>query len=161
MIGAKAPDASASLTRELGPPRDSHALVWTPAHARSPRLVKPALGGKLEIRNGGLKVTSGHSSVALRFGKARGSWVGHQHGVQRTLPFGRETIVLGNNKVEQSLAVAAHQGMRTWRWRLDAGRLDPRLTADGTVRFSDAGTDSGLRILPAVVFDEVTNGYVP
>src|SRR2546427_7823455 len=107
--GAKAHDASAFLTRELGPPLDSAPLVRTPAHS-SPLFVKPALGGKLEIRNGGLEVTSGSSSVSLRFGKARGAWRGHQHGVERQLPFGRETIVLGTNRVEQSLTVAERQG---------------------------------------------------
>ena len=69
--GARAHDASVFLTRELGPPLD-RPLVRTPAHA-SPALLKPALGGKLEIREGGLKVTSGTSSVSLRFGSARGS----------------------------------------------------------------------------------------
>ena len=61
--GARAHDASVFLTRELGPPLD-RPLVRTPARA-TPRLVKPALGGKLEIRDGGLKVTSGHASVSL------------------------------------------------------------------------------------------------
>ena len=149
--GARAHDASVFLTRELGPPLD-RPLVRTPAHA-TPRLVKPALGGKLEIRDGGLKVTAGHASVSLRFGKARGAWRGHQHGAQRKLPFGSEAIVLGLNRVEQSLTVDERQGTRTWRWRLDAAKLAPRLTADGTVRFAYGKKDSGLRILPVVVFD--------
>jgi len=100
--GAKAHDASAFLTRELGPPLDSAPLVRTPAHS-TPPLVKPALGGKLEIRNGGLRVTSGHSSLSLHYGNTRGAWRGHQHGVQRKLPFGSETVVFGTNRVEQSL----------------------------------------------------------
>ena len=155
--GARAHDASVFLTRELGPPLDQ-PLVRTPARA-TPRLVKPALGGKLEIRDGGLKVTSGHASVSLRFGKARGAWRGHQHGVQRKLPFGSEAIVLGLNRVEQSLTVDQRQGTRTWRWRLDAAKLAPRLTADGTVRFADGKKDSGLRILPVVVFDKAGKGH--
>ena len=157
--GARAHDASVFLTRELGPPLD-RPLVRTPAHA-SPRLVKPALGGKLEIRDGGLKVTSGHASVSLSFGKARGAWRGHQHGVQRKLPFGSEAIVLGLNRVEQSLTVDERQGTRTWRWRLDAAKLAPRLTADGTVRFADGEKDSGLRILPVVVFDKRGKDITP
>ena len=157
--GARAHDASVFLTRELGPPLD-RPLVRTPAHA-SPRLVKPALGGKLEIRDGGLKVTSGHASVSLSFGKARGAWRGHQHGVQRKLPFGSEAIVLGLNRVEQSLTVDERQGTRTWRWRLDAAKLAPRLTADGTVRFADGKKDSGLRILPVVVFDKRGKDITP
>ena len=57
--GAKAHDASAYLTRELGPPLDQASLV------RAPARIHPALGGKLEIRNGGLKVTSGRNTLAL------------------------------------------------------------------------------------------------
>ncbi|MGZ4408739.1 MAG: hypothetical protein ACXVY6_08120, partial [Gaiellaceae bacterium] len=157
--GGKAHDASAFLTRELGPPLDSGSLVRTPGHSTS--LVKPALGGKLEIRNGGLKVTSGRSSISLRYGTAHGSWHGHLHGVQRTLPFGRETIVLGTNRVEQSLLVSSRQGTRTWRWRLDAGDLTPRLTDNGTVRFANGTEDSGLRILPVVIFDESHKEVTP
>jgi hypothetical protein len=158
--GAKAHDASAFLTRELGSPLDSGNLVRTPAHS-STSFVKPALGGKLEIRNGGLKVTSGHSSLSLQYGPARGAWRGHQHGVQRKLPFGRETIVLGKNRVEQSLTVGERQGTRTWRWRLGAGNLAARVTTDGTVRFADRSKDSGLRILPVVIFDENHNDVTP
>ena len=150
--GARAHDASVFLTRELGPPLD-RPLVRTPAHA-TPRLVKPALGGKLEIRDGGLKVTSGKSRVSVRFGSKRGSWQAHRHGVQRQLPFGSETIVFGTNSVEQSLTVAKRQGTRTWRWRLDAGNLLTRLTPDGTVRFANAKSDAGLRIQPVAIFDK-------
>src|SRR5713226_1197523 len=158
--GMKAHDASAFLTRELGPPLASSSLVRVPAHS-TPPLVKPALGGKLEIRNGGLKVTSGHSSLSLRYGEARGAWRAHQHGVQRKLPFGRETIVFGTNRVEQSLLVDSRQGSRTWRWRLDAGNLDTRVTADGTVRFAAGTKDSGLQILPVVIFDENQKNVTP
>jgi hypothetical protein len=158
--GTKAHDASAFLTRELGPPLDSGSLVGAPAHA-SPSLVKPALGGKLEIRNGGLKVTSGRSSVSLHYGKTSGSWRGHQHGVQRKLSFGRETIVFGTNRVEQSLTVGKRQGTRTWRWRLDAGNLAAHVAADGTVRFASGTKDSGLRILPVVIFDKDRKDITP
>ena len=95
------------------------------------------------------------------FGKARGAWRGHQHGVQRKLPFGSEAIVLGLNRVEQSLTVDKRQGTRTWRWRLDAAKLAPRLTADGTVRFADGKKDSGLRILPVVVLDRRGENITP
>src|SRR6058998_2396657 len=59
--GAKAHDASAYLTRELGSPLSSATLVRTPAR------IHPALGGKLELRDGGLKATSGRDTVSLRF----------------------------------------------------------------------------------------------
>src|ERR671922_185722 len=59
--GAKAHDASAYLTRELGSPLGHGSLVRAPAQTR------PALGGKLELGGGGLKVTSGHDTLSLRF----------------------------------------------------------------------------------------------
>src|SRR5881409_4500179 len=49
--GAKAHDASAYLTRELGSPLSSATLVRTPARTQ------PALGAKLQIAGGGLRVT--------------------------------------------------------------------------------------------------------
>src|SRR5215210_3219667 len=57
--GPKAHDASAYLTRELGPPLGSTSLV------REPARIHPALGGKLEIRRGGLRVTAGGDTLAL------------------------------------------------------------------------------------------------
>src|SRR3954452_150599 len=65
--GAKAHDASAYLTRELGSPLSSASLVRVPAQ------VRPALGGKLEIRRGGLKITSGHDTLSLRY-DGRAPW---------------------------------------------------------------------------------------
>src|SRR5947208_842083 len=59
--GAKAHDASAYLTRELGSPLSSASLVRRPAR------IQPALGGKLGIRGDGLKVTSGQETLSLRF----------------------------------------------------------------------------------------------
>ena len=156
--GAKAHDTSAFLTRELGPPLDS-TLVRAPAHS-SPALVKPALGGKLEIRKGGLKITSGTSSVSLRFGGTRGSWQAHLHGVQRQLPFGSEAIVLGTNSVEQSLTVARRQGTERGAGSRRRNLLT-RVTPDGTVRFANAKSDAGLRIQPVVIFDKDRKAITP
>src|SRR6266545_2984311 len=96
--GAKAHDASAYLTRELGSPLSSAPLV------RAPARIHPALGGKLEIRNGGLKVTSGRSVLSLRYG-AKGPWRQYANGVSRPTSFGREAIAFGVDRVEQSLLV--------------------------------------------------------
>src|SRR5690349_4794140 len=49
--GAKAHDATAFLTRELGSPLSSASLVRRPARTQ------PALGAKLQIAGGGLRVT--------------------------------------------------------------------------------------------------------
>src|SRR6266513_620385 len=57
--GAKAHDASAYLTRELGSPLSSASLV------RAPARTSPALGGKVEIHGGGLNVTSGREALAF------------------------------------------------------------------------------------------------
>src|SRR5215510_13841412 len=113
--GAKAHDASAYLTRELGSPLSSASLVRVPAR------VSPALGGKLEIRRGGLRVTSGRDTLSLRF---RGSapWRPFTNGVARPTAFGRETITFGVNRVEQSLLVDRHLGTRVWTWKLDSSR---------------------------------------
>src|SRR5438132_2783554 len=92
--GAKAHDASAFLTRELGPPLDPGPLVRTPAR------IQPALGGKLEIRGGGLKVTSGQAAFSLRFGKRNAGWLEYQNGVSRRTSFGREAIAFGTDRVE-------------------------------------------------------------
>src|SRR2546423_9439217 len=76
--GAKAHDASAFLTRELGPPLGSAPLVRRPAQT------KPALGAKLQIRDGGLKVTSGTAALSLRFGeRSTPGWRHYRNGVAR------------------------------------------------------------------------------
>src|SRR5205807_6247013 len=83
--GAKAHDASAFLTRELGPPLDPASLVGAPAR------IHPTLGGKLEIRGGGLKVTSGRSTLSLRFA-GHNAWQQFTNGAGRRTAFGREAI---------------------------------------------------------------------
>src|SRR5690348_2608125 len=138
--GAKAHDASAYLTRELGSPLSSSSLV------RAPARTSPALGGKLEIRRGGLKVTSGHDTLSLRF-KGSAPWRQFSNGVARPTAFGREAITFGVNRVEQSLLVDRHQGTRVWRWQL-ASNADARIARDGSVRLGD----SSLRILPVAIF---------
>src|SRR5689334_1666513 len=132
--GAKAPDASAYLTRELGSPLSSASLV------REPARTSPALGGKLEIRRGGLKVTSGRDTLSLRF-EGTASWRQFSNGVARRTSFGREAITFGVNRIEQSLLVNRHVGTRVWTWKLGSD-LDARVAHDGSVRFGR----SALRI---------------
>src|ERR1043165_10184999 len=147
--GAKAHDASAYLTRELGSPLSSAALV------RQPARTSPALGGKLEIRRGGLKVTADQGTLPLRF---RGSapWRQFANGVAGPTPFGREAITFGVNRVEQSLLVDRKQGTRSWKWNLGSN-LAPRLARDGSVRFGR----SALRILPVAILDRTGRDIPP
>ena len=142
------PDEGAGSAAGLRP------LVRTPAHA-TPRLVKPALGGKLEIRDGGLKVTSGKSRVSLRFGS--------------------NARLLARSPARRPAAAAVRQ-------RDDRARHEPRrAVADGRrsvrapARGAGASTPAkllrgsqptarcvsrtarrtaGLRILPVVIFDK-------
>src|SRR5262249_4705034 len=122
---------------------------------RKPARVSPALGGKLEIRDGGLKVTSGHDTLALR-SAGSSPWRQYANGVARRTPFGRETITFGVNRVEQSLLVRQHQGTRLWRWQL-ASNITPRVAADGSVVFGD----SALKILPVEIFDRAGHDVTP
>src|SRR5438874_9123890 len=97
--GGKAHDASAYLARALGPPLDSAHLV------RRPTRIQPALGGKLEIRHGGLKVSSGRDTLALRFEGTK-PWREYANGVGRPTTFGdRKSTRLNSSHVEISYAV--------------------------------------------------------
>src|SRR6266508_4424151 len=152
--GAKAHDASAFLTRELGSPLNSAPLVREPARHTNVARVRPAVGAKLEIVRDGLEVTSGSTAVSLRYGKpGPRSWRQYERGVSRTTAFGNEAIAFGRDRIEQSLLVNRRQGRRTWRWRLGTIGLNPSLTSDGSVRFAAKGADSGLRILPVAILD--------
>src|SRR5689334_15951423 len=147
--GAKAHDASAYLTRELGSPLSSASLV------RAPARTSPALGGKLEIRRGGLKVTSGRDTLSLRF-EGTASWQQFSNGVARRTSFGREAITFGVNRIEQSLLVNRHVGTRVWTWKLGSD-LDARVAHDGSVRFGR----SALRILPVAILDSDGRNLTP
>src|SRR3954447_23669726 len=147
--GAKAHDASAYLTRELGSPLSSAPLVRVPART------SPALGGKLEIRRGAMRVSSGSDTLLLRF-KGSAPWRQFANGVARPTPFGREAITFGVNRVEQSLLVDHRQGTRTWKWSL-ASSLAARIASDGSVRFGH----SALRILPVALLDRTGRDVTP
>src|SRR5690242_10435455 len=147
--GAKAHDASAYLTRELGSPLSSASLV------RAPARTSPALGGNLEIRHGGLKITSGHDTLSLRF-KGSAPWRQFSNGVARPTAFGREAITFGVNRVEQSLLVDRHVGTRTWSWSLRSN-VRARIARDGSVRFAG----SALRILPVAILGPAGRDLTP
>src|SRR2546426_2155628 len=142
--GAKAHDASAFLTRELGPPLDSAPLVRKPAHDLT-----------IKIDQHGFAVDSAGQSVGVASEHTPSStWRRYEHGVARRTPFGTESIAVHGVRTEQSLVVRKPQGNRTWRWNLST-RLRPRLSPDGTVTFVDPRTwrISELTIAPVKIYD--------
>ncbi|MGZ4402031.1 MAG: hypothetical protein ACXVRI_04200, partial [Gaiellaceae bacterium] len=147
--GGKAHDASAFLTRELGPPLDSGLLVRTPAH-----------GVKVHVKPHGYGVTRGNASIFLGSPVAGAAWRSHEHGAQRTTPVGRETILLNGESAEELLTVSKHQGRRTWRWRLDT-RLAPRVTPQGVVGFFAGKRLTSMQIEPAAILDARGHDVTP
>ncbi|MDQ2967720.1 MAG: chitobiase/beta-hexosaminidase C-terminal domain-containing protein, partial [Actinomycetota bacterium] len=142
--GAKAHDASAFLTRELGPPLDSAPLVRNPAS-----------GTTVRLKRGGMHVKAAEGAVSLRLaaGTGTGSLRRHTHGVVRRTAFGTETVIVGTGQVEQFLTVKSSQGSRVWRWKLDS-RLEPRLNAAGVVGFfTKTGRLTNLEISPVQILD--------
>src|SRR5215831_18919598 len=120
--GAKAHDASAYLTRELGSPLSSGSLVRSPAR-----------GLKVRVQNDWFAVKSDDHSLRLASHEG-GRWRAYERGFARRTPFGAEAISVHGNRTEQSLLVRKPQGRRTWTWELDS-KLKPRLTPTGSVQF--------------------------
>ncbi|MEN3313202.1 MAG: hypothetical protein V7645_2531, partial [Actinomycetota bacterium] len=147
--GKKAHDASAFLTRELGPPLGAAPLVRTPAH-----------GVRIRIRHGGfdLRTPSGSISLVSR-DVGRGSWRRFEHGALRNVSIGQEAVAVNGRSVEQSLRVVARHGRRTWRWRLDSD-LKPRL-ANGYVGFFAGHRLVDLEIQPVKILDDGGRDVTP
>src|SRR3954447_26962349 len=123
--GAKAHDASAYLTRELGPPLDRASLVRAPARDT-----------KVSLSADGFRVDRNGHSVALELADAHaGGMKGFTHGAMAKASFGNVVVTVRPKKTEQYLLVRGHHGEKTWRWRLDVPGLLPRIGGDGTVGF--------------------------
>src|SRR3954447_7415333 len=123
--GAKAHDASAYLTRELGPPLDRASLVRAPARDT-----------KVSLSADGFRVDRNGRSLALELADAHaGGMKGFTHGAMAKTGFGNVVVTVTPKKTEQYLLVRGHHGEKTWRWRLDAQGLVPRIGGDGTVGF--------------------------
>jgi hypothetical protein len=153
--GAKAHDASAFLTRELGSPLDSAPLVRRPARRVEVKIDRRSYG--VAYRQGAVSLAGLDTGV--------GTWNQYTHGVSRRTVFGRETITVSRLKTEQYLTVERRQGEKTWRWKLASPRLRPLPTPDGGINFAlrHAHSDghkhhhgpplSELRILPPAILD--------
>jgi hypothetical protein len=139
--GKKAHDASAFLTRELGPPLDTAPLVRAPAR-----------GVRVSIRKDGYRVTRDGATVALTSTVSGQRWRRHEHGVQRNSAVGRETILIDESSAEEFLTVSRHHARRTWRWQLDT-KLQPRVAPNGYVGFFKGNRLAAIEIEPVAIFD--------
>src|SRR5947209_11670312 len=123
--GAKAHDASAFLTRELGPPLDRASLVRRPAH-----------GIKVSLTSNGFQVERGRHSLGLKLvGERASAPTPFTRGISSKTDFGRTVVAVSPKRTEQYLVVDGHRGTSTWRWQLDSAGLTPRVGGDGSVGF--------------------------
>jgi hypothetical protein len=140
--GKKAASGTAFLTKALGSPQSSAPLVRKPAPGTRVGLAKRGYTVRHRGTHVGLAVTA--------TGQKR--WRRYSAGVSRTTSFGAETITVGKKQTEQFLTVKRHRGKHRWEWRLDLGGLEPRLMADGSVRFLESQHRvSDLRLLPVAI----------
>src|SRR2546426_2778486 len=147
--GAKAHDASAFLTRELGPPLD-----------RAPLVRRPAQGVRVGIRHGGFDLRTPEGSISLiADGARRTGWQHFQNGALRKVSVGQEAVTVHDTAVEESLRVVGRHGRHTWRWRLDS-KLEPRL-ANGYVGFFAGKRLVGLEIKPVSILDDQGHDVTP
>ncbi|MFL5968010.1 MAG: beta strand repeat-containing protein, partial [Gaiellaceae bacterium] len=147
--GAKAHDASAYLTRELGSPLSSASLVRVPA--RNVRVTIRKGGFDLHAPEGSLSLVAQHPGS--------GTWRHFQHGALRTIAYGQEAVTMHRSGVEESLRIIRPQGRHTWRWRLDSS-VDPRLS-NGVVAFFDRKRMVNLEIDRVRIYDDNGRDITP
>src|SRR4051812_5823564 len=123
--GAKAHDASAYLSRELGSPLSPAPLVRAPAR-----------GTTVALSADGFRVRHGQHALSLRLtGLSSGKLASYRRGISAPTSFGRVVVSATPTKTEQFLVVDDHHGTKTWRWQLEAHGLRPRIGDDGYVGF--------------------------
>ncbi len=132
--------------------------LGTPAPA-APLVRELSSGLRVELRADGYAVRHGRSEVGLS-SEGNGEWSRFARGVARPTTFGRETILVAPRTTEQFLTVARRQGARTWRWRLHAGALTPRVNPDGRVVFHD-GALADLEVEPARILTRSGRDVTP
>ncbi|TMK79966.1 MAG: hypothetical protein E6G45_02105 [Actinobacteria bacterium] len=117
---------------------------------------------RTRIDGTGFDVAAPKTLVALHgIGTGGARWTRFSRGVSRPTSFGRETILVAPRKTEQLLTVDHRQGLKTWRWRLSAPRLRPRLGDDGAVGFVSGHTLAGLHVEPVALLDEGGRDVTP
>ncbi|MGB2951988.1 MAG: hypothetical protein WBB74_01200, partial [Gaiellaceae bacterium] len=139
--GKQSTATPAFLTRALGVPQTDAPLVR-----------KPARGTKVTIGPRGYTVAQGGGSFSLTT-ESRGGWRRYAHGASRRTPFGLETITVDRRKTEESLLVTRRHGRTTWRWRLSAPGLRPRITSSGALGFVKGHLVMPLSVEPVKIFD--------
>jgi hypothetical protein len=143
------------------PPGFLHEALGPP-QADAPLLHHPADGVRVAIKSDRFSVVRGADSVSLAVEAAgNAEWEHFDNGVARTAPFGAETVVVDGEKAEQYLTVTERQGKRTWRWKLQARGLTPRLGADGAVGFLRGHRLVETSIAPVAIFDSQGGAVTP
>jgi hypothetical protein len=143
---------------QLLPHHTSSPFVAHALGKRTPSapLARPMDADALQrVTQHGMTVSTHGQSIAVALDGARGTWTRHANGVERMLPFGRESIVLTRLSTEELVTVERHLGTRTWRWRLDSS-LAPALKADGSVALG-----TRLAILPVAILDSTGRNITP
>lgn len=133
------------LTKELG------------GSGEAPLRRRPLPGSVAEVGAGGYRLERGATSLALQaLNVPGGAWQRHVNGYARTTPFGRETVTVASQRVEQYLTVHERQGPTTWRWQIDASA---RPVLQGGSVF--VGTRDMLQIEPVRIFDAHKRDVTP
>jgi hypothetical protein len=152
----------------LGPAREADTLpgflheALGPPQADAPLLHHPADGVRVAVKSDRFSVVRGADSVSLAAeGTGNAEWKHFEDGVTRTAPFGAETVVVDGDKAEQYLTVTQSQGLRTWRWKLEADSLTPRLGDDGAVGFLDGRRLTGTFIAPVAIYNASGDDVTP
>ena len=123
---------------------------------------KPAPGVQVNVDPAGYTVHRAGASVSVTGeGSGTAGWTAFENGASRRTPFGHETITIQPDKTELYLTVVRHQGVRNWRWRLDAAGLRPRLEANGGIRFVGLRGQSAISIYPVAILDASGRDITP
>ena len=123
---------------------------------------RPTAGVRVKIGRRSFQVAGRSAHVSLQsVGASTKRWTRYAHGVSRSTPFGRETIVVTPAKAEQFLTVNKHQGSKTWQWRLNARGLSPRVGADGAVAFLAKHRLSEMYVEPVAILDGAGHNATP
>jgi hypothetical protein len=126
------------------------------------RTLRPAPGVAARFSQGAVVASGPAGAVSLASADAGDApWQDHHNGVARPTAFGIETVTVSADRVEESLVVDSRQGTRTWRWRIAAAGLTPRVAADGAIGFLDGRRVSEAHIRPVAILDADGDDITP